>query len=127
MPGYKFSKRHRTVVRLEAHSTGVLDFSKTNIKRNDLNWKIKKRLVLGHTTRNMLLKIGTCVRGLEPDTIEDMFNIFLGTDSPEESDVGNKIKHINSKTLFEMSDEDRKKLYDSIVASVLNGNNKTVQ
>lgn len=56
-----------------------------------------------------------------------MFDIFLGVDNTSEGNTNAvaRVRHIDTKTLFKMSDEERKELYDSIVASVLNNEHRT--
>ena len=119
---------------LETYTTGAIDYSKTNIKRHDIAWKIKKRLVCNHVGRELLRKTCSVVKGLSDEEFADkLFDMFMGVDDgkiPDTEDGTPDITHINSKTLAAMTDEQRKDLYNKIVTSVLGNeqaSTKTIQ
>lgn len=67
------------------------------------------------------------VKGLDEESISSILDTFMGVSDAKEIKTVEHVQHITAKTLFSMSDEDRKKLYDNIVASVMNDERKTVQ
>lgn len=108
---------------LETYTTGAIDYSKTNIKRHDISWNIKKQLVRNHVGRELLRKTFNVVKGLRDEEFADkLFDMFLGADDgkiPDTADGTPDVTHINSKTLAAMTDDQRLDLYNKIVASVL--------
>lgn len=120
MPRRKFYKRHRTIIRLEAYTTGAFDFKQYAQHKESLPWVIKHNLVLNHMSMRISRDGIAAAKHYDSEVMSSLLDTFIGvSDSMQDTHDSSDIKYLDAKTIMSMSNDQLSELYNKIIQQVV--------